>query len=249
MTVLGRLTAVFVEPAAESPRAPAPQSDPHPHRGPRLVAVLAPEDDLAATAGGVAATLRRTHSARVAVVVGFLDTAPRAATPAAGALARRLAARDLTATAAGTLVRVSLAADPREAAREIERVLVTAEVPVVVALPKRLDGLDHVLERLDQLVLALPTDVDGALADLALASLATVGPTATRTCPPAGMVTRRLAALGVINIPLEHAAEPDDEPASAAPAAVTAPRPAGSRLVFAPPRPAAVDQRHPEPRP
>jgi hypothetical protein len=202
MTALGRLAGLFLAPAQRAP-APAPVVA-------RLTAVLAPAPDLAPTAGAVAATLRRAAASRTALVLvlAAAPPPPRVATPAAAGLARRLAARDLRATAAGVLCQVELSPDPATAARDVWRIAGAADVPMVLALPARLDGFDDLLSRFDRLVLALPPGTDDALADLALASLAGLGPPATRTEPPAGLLTRRVATLGLAAIRLEAPGEP-----------------------------------------
>ena len=157
-----------------------------------LVAVLATPRDLPAVAGGVAADLRRQHGARTALVCGEAPPRPFPGTPAARRLARRLAGRDLVAVACGALCHVAVA-DARDAWRAITG---AADVPVVVALPSRDAGWDALLADADRRLLAVPAGSDEALAELALASLAALGP-AARVSAPLGPLARRRAALGL----------------------------------------------------
>lgn len=179
-----RLAELFLAPAPAR-RAPAPP--------PGLVGVLAAPADVAAVGGGVAAGLR----GRAAVVCSALPPAPRLATPAARALARRLRDQGLEAVAAGALCHVHLDEDP-------ERVMwrATAVAPTVVALPERDVHIDALLAQVDLLLLAAPP---GVYADLALASLAALGPPAARLDPPSGWVARRVAALGLARLSPEPA--------------------------------------------
>ncbi len=77
-----------------------------------------------------------------------------------------------------------------------------AVAPTVVAVPEREARLDAMLAQADLLLLAAPS---GAYADLALASLAALGPPATRLDPPTGWLARRVAALGLARLSLEPA--------------------------------------------
>jgi hypothetical protein len=203
---MSRLVDLFLEPA---PPAAAPHPAP---AAPRLTGVLAPATDLAATAGAVAAAARRGARARTAVVLRPGATAPQAATPAAAGLARRLAGRDVAATAAGTLCVVALPPDPAQATALVWRVAAAVDVPLVFALPGRVDGFDGLLAQMDRLVLAPPPGTADDLADLALMSLAALGPPAARITPPTGFLTTRAAALGLIALTDAPAREPVPAP-------------------------------------
>jgi hypothetical protein len=215
--LLSRAGSFFVEPAAPSARAaaaPTPAVD--------LAVVVAAPSHARAAAGGVAAALRRAAGARTAVVcrnewpdspdiraagdeasdrLKFRDTAAPAggglALPAAARLARRLAARGIAASAAGALCHVVLPPAPDAAVREAWRVMAAAaDAPVVVTVTTRTDELDAFLAQADRLYLA--TDAEDAYAELALASLAALGPPAVHLRPPTGLVARRAAALGLV---------------------------------------------------
>jgi hypothetical protein len=191
--LLARAGGLFLQPEAPS----VPLTAAAPPRPASTAAVLAATSDLAAAAGGVAARLRAGAKARTAVVCRpGAPSIPRPATPSATRLARRLAARDLEAVAAGTLVRVALPPDPADAVRAAWRLIAAVEVPVVLALPGRLDGFDVLLAQLDELHLAAPAAADDALAELALASLAALGPPVHRLHPPATALARHRASLG-----------------------------------------------------
>lgn len=247
MSGLGtRLAGLFLAPAEKPSAAPtAEQAAPEAVRGPQIVAVVASLADLDAAAGAIAATLRRDASRRTAVVcrptaeeaaVGEPGTlaAPPAhlATPAAARLARKLAARDLPAAPAGAVCRVALSCEAGPAARDLWRVAGAVDVPIVLALPGRLEGFDEVLAQLDRLVLAAPVEVDAALCALARESLAALGPPSTRAVPPSGVLTRRLAAAGLVAMPLDAAvADTADGPPSPDPASRLQ-----SEATFEPPR-------------
>lgn len=189
--LIARAGALFVAPA---PAAAAPRAATGPPAD--LVGVLAPAADLAAVAGAVAADLRRRHRARTALVCTPGDPGPpRTATIAARSLAARLTERDLPASPIGGLVRVGLGEDPqRDAWRAITA---AAGCPAVVAATSRTPALDALLAQADRLLLALPDAGDSTYAELALATLAAVGPPTARIDPPSGVLTRRLAALGL----------------------------------------------------
>ncbi|HVL94241.1 MAG TPA: hypothetical protein VM266_00125 [Solirubrobacteraceae bacterium] len=210
--LLARTSAFFLAPAAPAADAVEPQV-----ATPRLdcVGVLAAADDLRAVAGAVAADLRRRARARTAVVciAGAAAGPPAPALPAATALARRLGRRELPARAAGALAVVGLPEDARAAAQLAWRVIGAASAPVVVAAAGRDPELDPLLAQMDGLRVAAPASADRALAELALASLAALGPPAVAVAPPAGTLARRLAALGLV------AASHDDVPATVATAA------------------------------
>jgi hypothetical protein len=151
----------------------------------------------------VAAALRKEARTRTAVVCGpVLARLAGPRLPAAARLARRLAGREFAATAAGALCRVELAPEAGDAARATWQVVAAVDVPVVLALPGRLDGYDDVLAQADQLVLALAPDADPALADLAAASLAALGPPLLRVPPPPTLAARASAARGLNAMPL-----------------------------------------------
>lgn len=194
---LARAGAIFLAPAAEPTTtrpAPAPAPD--------LVVVLAAPRDLGAVAGGVAAGLRRRHRARAALVCAP-GSVPAAgpATRAARTLATRMTARDLPAIAAGALCRVALPDAHEDATRDAWRaVTAAAGYPAVVALPVREEAHDGLMAHADLLLLAPGPDADPAYVELVLASLSALGPPAGIAQPPVGVLTRRLAALGLVTV-------------------------------------------------
>ncbi len=200
--LLKRIGELFVAPEAGESARPVRRS------APQIVGVLSAPDDLAAAAGGIAAALRRAAGSRTAVVCRVGEPpVQHAASPAATTLARKLADRELNAAASGTLCHVGLAADAVEASRDLWHVAGAVEVPVVLVLAGRRDGFDGLLTQLDHLVLAAPAGADETLTELALASLAALGPVATRALSPTTLVARRAAALGLHAIPLDGTAE------------------------------------------
>jgi hypothetical protein len=210
-----RLAALFLAPPQD---AGGPAREERPAALPRpaqLVAVLAPAPVLAAAAGGVACGLRREAGARTAVVCRP-GAAVRGATaaPAARRVARRLVDRGVEAAASGLLCHVALEDDPVDATRRLWRVAGAVDVPVVLALPGRLDGYDGVLAQLDRLVLATPPGAEATVTTLALASLERLGPPVVSLGVPAGLIARRAAALGLVAIDRPR---PGDEPAAGAP--------------------------------
>ena len=206
MSTLDRIAGLFLVPASADPPdtevlSPAPAAT----AAAGFVAVIAAHDHLAASAGAVAAALRRQRGARSAIVCrpGH-EPARSPATHAASVLARRLAARDLLAAAAGRLCQLTLPEDPGEAATALRHALGATDAPVVLALPGRLEGYDGLLVQADRLVLAAPAATDPAITELALASLAALGPETTRITPPPTALARRAAALGVTSIALDE---------------------------------------------
>ena len=199
--VLSRAGALFLAP--DTTAAPRPVVAPP---ATRFAVVLACPELVDAAAGGVAAALRKEARARTAVVCGpDVDRLTGPALPAAAGLARRLAALELMATATGSVCRVALEvdrADAADAARATWQVVASVDVPVVLALPGRLDGYDDVLAQADHLVLAPARDADPGLTDLATASLAALGPPVACVAPPAAALARLAAARGLAATPL-----------------------------------------------
>lgn len=194
--LLARAGAWFVAPAAAAPARPAVASPPA-----DLVGVLARAADLCAVSGGVAGELRRRQRVRAALVCQAGPARPGPATPAARGLARRLADRGVEAVAHGALCRVALPSDPDEGVRAVWRAaMAVAGHPCVVALPARSDAYDALLADADQLLLAAAADTDPALTELALASLAAIGPPAGVVVPPVAFLARRLAGLGLARL-------------------------------------------------
>jgi hypothetical protein len=186
--LLARAGALFLAPAP-APVRPAvlPAAD--------LVGVLAVAPSLDAVAGAVAAGLHRRHRVRTALVCRPGPVTARPASPAARALARRLAARDVPAVAAGVLCWVALQDD--DVAGAWRAIGGAAGVPAVIALPARSEAWDALLADADQLVLATTPDADPAYGELALASLARLGPPCARVTAPTGFAARRLGAAGL----------------------------------------------------
>ena len=162
-----------------------------------LVGVLAPAADLAAVAGGVAADLRRRHRARTALVCTPGDARPAAPGDARRSRARRAAAGARPAGVAAGGARAASASARTRSARRGARSPPPRACPAVVALTARTPALDALLAQADRLLLALAAGGDSAYAELALASLAALGPPTARIDPPSGFLARRLAALGL----------------------------------------------------
>jgi hypothetical protein len=199
--LLARAGELFLAPAPAAPHVVAPPPD--------LVAVLAAEEHLGAVAGGVAAALRRRHGARAALVLLHGDPGAGALpVRAAAALARALDARGIPATARGRLCRAALPADPEEAPRTAWQALaVAAGLPAVLALPRRTEALDPLLADADLLLLAAPPGAAPPYLELALRSLAAIGP-AARVTVPDSVVARRFAAAGWLRLDWDLAAAP-----------------------------------------
>jgi hypothetical protein len=198
--LLARAESFFLAPAATSTAraVPAPPAS--------RAAVLAAAADLATAAGMLAAALRARHRAAAAVVC--LPSPPLAgapALPAAARVARRLAGRDLECTAAGAVCRVHLPEDPAAFVVQAWRVLAAAEVPAVVAIPRRETVHDDLLSALDLVALATAPDGDETLADVAAASLERLAVPVARLLVPRGVLARRAAAGGLLRAALPQA--------------------------------------------
>jgi hypothetical protein len=187
-----RLRALFVLPAGARPvAAPAAPS----------VGLLCRPGDALGTGAALALSLARAAGLAPAVLCLWRAAAGRPAWSApAGRETRRLAAamsaHGLEASAAGRLVRITLPEESREAAVAAHRAAVVAAGPVVHALAgPRDESVDGLLAVQDGLVLATHGE-DDPLADLAQASLASLGPPVC-SCRPVGGPPRFLAAAGI----------------------------------------------------
>jgi hypothetical protein len=191
----------FLAPPAEKP-VEAPVAVP---RAAQAAGLVAAPQEFDVAVGAVAAAIRKRARSRAVVVCRFGAPPPAraAAMPAARALERRLRERGLDAAAAGTACHVQLDGDAGIASRDAWRVLATAGVPVLIALPGRPAGMDDLLAELDLLVLAVPQQVQPDLADLAAESLRALGPQVATATLPAGALARRLAVLGIVAPRLE----------------------------------------------
>jgi len=198
--LLGRLAAVFVEPATAAPRGRRAAAAPPP---PCVGVIAAPRRALALGAT-VALTLARSLRARRALLCAWPpgDWAEPAlqgpSSVGARQLRRSLAGRGIEAAASGTLVRVVLPEPPGQAAALAHRAMGAAAAPGVLILAgPRPESLDELLLRQDAIVVAADSEADGALVDLAVASLADRHP-AVRPCTLAlGPVARGLASAGL----------------------------------------------------
>jgi hypothetical protein len=95
-----------------------------------------------------------------------------ATTPGARRLAARLGAHGLPATACGRLAWLALDNEPAAAAGQMERCLIAAGVPVVLAVAgARPPAFERLLADLDLAIAVLPADIDPALRELAVATL------------------------------------------------------------------------------
>jgi hypothetical protein len=95
-----------------------------------------------------------------------------ATTPGARRLAARLGAHGLPATACGRLAWLALDHEPAAAAGQMERCLIAAGVPVVLAVAgARPPAFERLLADLDLAIAVLPADIDPALRELAVATL------------------------------------------------------------------------------
>jgi hypothetical protein len=203
--LLARAGSFFLAPAASAarPAAHAVAVAPPP---PARAAVLACAPDLPAASGMLAAALRSRHGAAAAVVC--LPSPPAGgapASPAASAVARRLSRRDLECTTAGVVCRVHLPSDPAAFVVQAWRVLAAADVPAVVAIPRREAVHDELLAGLDLVALATGPDADATLADVAVYSLERIGVPVARLTLPRGALARRAAAGGLVRAAMPRA--------------------------------------------
>jgi hypothetical protein len=188
--ILTRAGALFLAPPRDARTSSRPPVAP-------LVAVLAEPCAIAAATGGVAAALRRPSAARAAVVCRPVPLSGGLATVRAGRLARRLTEHGVPAAGSGALCLVVLPDDVEAAVRLVWRAMATAgDAPVVVGVTARTAALDAFLAQADRLVLATRTGADATFVDVALRSLARLGPPAEAITLPVGVLARRAAALG-----------------------------------------------------
>lgn len=195
--LLGRLSAVFVEPAPTRPRSVrAPGVAP-------AIALLCSSVDAVALGSAVAlAAARRSRSSigvaalwRPGASVGAGVTAPPVRR--ARRLERSLQARDLRAKAAGRLVRVELPAEPEAAIASAARAEATTDAPMVVVVAgPREAAIDRLLAEHDLLLLAA-SDGSDPLLDLTHDSLARLGPRVETIAARVPPLTRALAAWGL----------------------------------------------------
>jgi hypothetical protein len=200
--MLARAGAFFLAPATVATPVPVPAPAPTPSRA----AVLAAGPELLPAAGAVAGALRSRNRASAAVVC--VPTPRRSgafALPAATAVARRLGRRDLECTAIGSLCLVHLPEDPAAFAVHAWRVLAAADVPAVLAIPRREAVHDELLSSVDLIAIGVAPDADPVLADVAVASLERLGPPVARVALPRGVFARRAAASGLLRAPLPAA--------------------------------------------
>jgi hypothetical protein len=188
------------------PRAPA--ASPPPPPAPAIaVVVLSRAADLPAATGSVAAGLRRRGHTPVACIwdpEGAVDPedGPDAvsgplALPAATRAARRLAAHGLAATARGAVAWVALDADASAAHAQVRRVERVASGPVVVGLAARHPLVDPLVAEAGRVAVALPDDCMPGIAEFALAEARTLNAAVERVTPPAGVIARTEARLGL----------------------------------------------------
>lgn len=200
---LERLATVFVAPArgTQSRALTTVQT-----AGPRTVALLAPGGVLPALAGAMGLVLARRRRARCAVVVlpGGLAGLPLApALPAAGAVARRLAADQVAATASGALVRVGDSDAARRAVAALHAGATGSEpVPVVLAVGAREPAMDSLLAEQDRVVVALPRSASPELRALAVQDAARVSrATGSAVIPALAAPAQAAAAAGLYACP------------------------------------------------
>lgn len=141
----------------------------------------------------------------------FLAPAPapatRAPAPSADLVGVLAPERDLAVVAGGIradlrrrhrcrdVLMVTLGGDEgQEAVRDTRRaVLAAAGSPAVIALARRSEELDELLADADLLVLATPADAEPTYRELALSSLAALGPPTASLSVPEGLFARTLA--------------------------------------------------------
>ena len=195
--LLGRLSAVFVEPASTTSRPLRPAGV-----APAVALLCRPVDAVALGSAVALAAARRGRSSigvaalwRPGTSTGFGVAAPPA--HRARRLVRSLQARDLRASAAGRLVRVELPADPEAAIAAAARAEATTDAPMVVVVAgPREAAMDRLLAEHDLLLVAA-REQSRPLVELAEASLARLGPrveTIPANLPP---LTRALAVWGL----------------------------------------------------
>jgi hypothetical protein len=201
--LLGRLAAVFVEPAGTAGPAARPRRVAVAQPAPCVGVVAAPRHALAVGAT-VALAIAQAVRARRALVCawppgGWAEPVLHAP-PGVGArqLRRSLAARDLDASASGKLARVVLPRAPEHAAAAADRAMAAANAPAVLVLAgPRPEVLDEVLLRQDAIVVAAEPEADPSLIELAVASIADRHPAVSACTLTLGPVARALAAAGL----------------------------------------------------
>jgi hypothetical protein len=186
---LARVRDVFLEPAGV--RAQGGKAAPADL--PESVAVLGPPRAAAACAALFVLRTARSTAARCALVATWGGPAGAdrhlPSLLAVSRVAAALRARALPATAAGRLVRMELAAEADEAADALRRAAAVVRGPVGLAISRpRSAGVDQVLAEQQALVVVRPRGADPAIADLAAAGLALLGPPVSACLPPARMV-------------------------------------------------------------
>jgi hypothetical protein len=108
-----------------------------------------------------------------------------ATTPGARRLAARLAAHGLPATACGRLAWLALEPEPAAAAGQFRRCLAVGGGPVVLAVAgPRPPAFEPLLAELHLAIAVLPSDIDPALRELALATLRSRGRAVLPPLPP-----------------------------------------------------------------
>jgi hypothetical protein len=108
-----------------------------------------------------------------------------ATTPGARRLAARLSAHGLAATACGRLAWLALEHDPGAAAEQARRCVAMTAAPVVLAIAgPRPPAFEPLLAELDVAIAVLPSDIDPALRELALATLRAREPVVLAPLPP-----------------------------------------------------------------
>lgn len=210
--LVGRLRSVFLAPGA-------PVSDPVARRrtrpGSRVraadrgasrrlpassapLAVVGPPAAAGPVAAALALALAREAGAGCALVAGpgLGARSGVARRREASRAAAALVARELPARASGRLVLLSL--DPPARPRDFGRAAAAVDGPAVllVAGPRTAES-DALLATQDAIVLALPRDVDPVLAEVAHASLATLGPPVLRAAGSPSALAARLALTGL----------------------------------------------------
>jgi hypothetical protein len=196
----GRLAAVFLEPATAPPRGHRVAAAPPP---PCVGVIAAPRRALAlgaTVALGLVRSLRAGRALLCAWPPGDWAEPALQGPPWVGArqLRRSLARRGIEAAASGTLVRIVLPEAPEQAAALAHRAMGAAAAPAVLVLAgPRPESLDELLLRQDAIVVAADPDADGALVDLAVATLADRHPAVTPCTLALGPLARALASAGL----------------------------------------------------
>ena len=199
--LLERAAALFVAPAGDRPARLRATAAPPP-QAPSAVVLGSPGDAIP-VARLLSTELRLRAGASCVLLAewrgGELPLEPAGvASASVRKLAVRLSSRGIETSARGRTVHLPLPSEPVIAAATLHRAMVAAGVPTVCALAgPRPAALDPLLDEQDLVVVAPPAESTDALAELALAGLATVRAPVVVSRPVPRGAARFLAASSV----------------------------------------------------